>query len=208
MSTYPLHFHKSSDSLGPAELAIELREWRLQRLLGLLRLLGPYAEDLLELLRGVSLGELPGLLDAIRRFKAIEGEWTDAAALKPRVLAALGIFAAWAKVTPGDSDDALAVTLGNWARTHEAVLDFVVGLVGAALEKWLKVQALAEGLDEGRPLNASEVFGEMAVQVQALEAKEGKLKALAVDWDFVLTLARQLFELIVVLLQARDNAPS
>ena len=210
---YPITFH--AHSIGdPAVFALELREYRLQRLLALLRRLGPYAEDLLELVRGVNLGELPAFLDAIREFRSIPGEWTDTAALKGRTLSALRIFAAWAKLTPGDRDDVLANTLSNWLTTHEAVLDFVAGLLGAAFDKWLKVEAARElvasnvmgeltaGMDQGRPLTASEVFGELTIDLRAADA-DTNLKALAVDWGLVLDLARQLFEIILVLLQSR-----
>lgn len=199
MTFNPSNFQPSSDTLTLAQRVVELREFRLRWLIELIGQLGP---ELWDLLRGINIGELSGLLTAIREFRAIPGEWTDQPAVKARTLAALNIFSAFCKITPTDRDDQLADAASNWVRAHEAVLDFVAGLIAEGLKKWIKVRALGEGKDQGRLLTASEIFGELTLDVRMAEA-DATVKAMAVDWVFVMELARQLFEIIMALLQSR-----
>lgn len=129
-------FFSPADGVTPAERRFALRAFRFERLLALLRLLGPYVEDLIELLRGINLGELGPFLTAIREFRAIPGDWSDPAVLKARVLKAFDIAVAWTRLTPGENDDELVDAGRAWTTAHPDVLELVVGLVAAALKRW------------------------------------------------------------------------
>ena len=179
---------QSPDRATPAEVRFQLRAFRFERLLALLRLLGPYVEDLIELVRGINLGELGPFLTALREFRAIEGDWSDPAALKARVLKAFDIAVAWTRLTPGDSDDELVDAARAWTTAHPDVLDLVIGLVAAALKRW--------------SLSTDREAFEASVECQALfEVKPG---ALSIDWALVYQIARMIFDILVTLLPKQE----
>ncbi len=112
-----------------ATKAVEtLRFDRIRRLRELVNTLGPVSDRLLDLLKGIDLGELSAILRVVAEFFAIEEGWDTETGAKARVRKILEVLGAFTRVTPGDVDnqilDAVDQVLGN-----EAVLDVVAKLI-------------------------------------------------------------------------------
>ncbi len=115
-----------------ATILAERRDSLISRLVELVRLIGPTAGNLLDLLQGINLGEIAGVIDAIADYSKIDLPIDSEAGVKARVLAAAEIVVQFVDITRTEWDDELVEQVVKLLE-NPGLLDLIASLVARML---------------------------------------------------------------------------